>query len=66
MSAECVHWWEIEPPNGPVCSGRCKYCGEVREFRNSYEEWAQRDTQAVIFRSPNPLGPILMEKSYEE
>jgi len=66
MSAECVHWWEIEPPAGPTCEGRCKYCGEARQFRNSYEEWTQRETQAVIFRSPNPLGPALLERAYDE
>jgi hypothetical protein len=33
----CVHHWVIDPPNGAVSKGRCKACGEEREFRNSFE-----------------------------
>ncbi|MDP6668181.1 MAG: hypothetical protein QF357_12435 [Dehalococcoidia bacterium] len=36
-SDECVHHWVIDPPNGAVSQGRCKACGEEREFRNSFE-----------------------------
>ena len=31
----CVHFWQIESPNGPISAGTCKLCGEMREFRNS-------------------------------
>ena len=34
---ECSHYWVIESPNGPMSSGRCKHCGERREFRNSVQ-----------------------------
>ncbi len=33
----CVHHWVIDPPNGAVSKGRCKACGEEKEFRNSFE-----------------------------
>ena len=33
----CVHYWIIEVPEGPTSTGRCKYCGEVREFSNVWE-----------------------------
>ncbi|MSQ08723.1 MAG: hypothetical protein EXR44_05425 [Dehalococcoidia bacterium] len=33
----CSHHWLIEPPNGAVSAGKCRLCGESREFRNSYE-----------------------------
>ena len=33
----CTHHWVIEPPNGAVSAGKCRMCGEKREFRNSYE-----------------------------
>lgn len=33
----CTHHWVIEPPNGAVSVGKCRHCGERREFRNSYE-----------------------------
>lgn len=28
------HHWVIDEPNGPLSTGRCKSCGEVRAFRN--------------------------------
>ena len=33
----CVHHWVIDPPNGAISKGRCKVCGEEKEFRNSFE-----------------------------
>ena len=29
--------WIIEPPNGPISSGKCKKCGTEKEFKNSFE-----------------------------
>ncbi len=32
----CTHHWVIETPHGPPVSiGRCRVCGEEREFKNS-------------------------------
>ncbi len=31
----CQHHWLIETPQGATSRGRCKRCGEEREFRNS-------------------------------
>jgi hypothetical protein len=31
----CQHHWVIETPRGSMSLGRCKRCGEEREFRNS-------------------------------
>ena len=33
----CSHHWIIETPKGPVSNGRCKLCGEEKEFSNSVE-----------------------------
>ena len=33
----CPHFWKIEPANGPVSLGRCRYCGMKRGFRNSVD-----------------------------
>jgi len=33
--ALCQHHWLIESPHGATSRGRCKRCGEEREFRNS-------------------------------
>ncbi len=31
----CRHHWIIETPRGALSNGRCKACGEERQFRNS-------------------------------
>ena len=31
---ECVHYWIIDFPDGPVSTGECKRCGMVRNFFN--------------------------------
>lgn len=31
----CRHHWRIESPNGATSYGKCKLCGQVREFMNS-------------------------------
>ena len=31
----CAHHWVIDAPAGPLSHGRCKLCGQNREFRNS-------------------------------
>ena len=35
IAAACQHHWLIETPRGALSAGRCKRCGEEREFRNS-------------------------------
>ncbi|PZC50804.1 MAG: hypothetical protein DK304_000510 [Chloroflexi bacterium] len=37
ITEECVHFWLIEPPNGPTSYGSCRQCGVRQEFRNSVE-----------------------------
>ncbi len=31
----CRHHWVIESPQGATSMGKCKVCGEIKEFRNS-------------------------------
>ncbi len=38
-TTHCPHHWIIETPEGPVSMGRCRLCGEEREFNNSVETW---------------------------
>lgn len=33
--ATCRHHWVIAAPQGATSMGRCKVCGEAREFSNS-------------------------------
>ncbi len=35
----CRHHWIIETPQGALSSGRCKRCGEERQFRNSANDY---------------------------
>ncbi len=35
----CRHHWVIDPPNGSVSRGVCKFCGEERSFNNSAERY---------------------------
>ncbi len=35
----CPHHWVIETANGPISKGKCRLCGEEREFNNSVETW---------------------------
>ncbi len=34
---QCCHHWAIQPATGPVSSGVCQICGEIREFKNYVE-----------------------------
>ena len=34
---QCCHHWVIQPATGPVSSGACQVCGEIREFKNYVE-----------------------------
>ncbi len=38
---ECIHYWVLEPPFGPISKGVCKICGTEREFKNfeRYSIW---------------------------
>ena len=40
---ECRHHWIIESPHGALSGGRCKICGEEREFRNSANDYIWDD-----------------------
>jgi hypothetical protein len=35
MRISCQHYWVIETPNSTMSLGRCKFCGETKEFINS-------------------------------
>ena len=36
-TTSCPHHWIIEMASGPVSKGRCRLCGEEREFSNSVD-----------------------------
>jgi hypothetical protein len=52
------HYWEFNSPTGKCSQGRCKYCGEKKEFLNSfpenylhYEELERVKNEGIILRS---------------
>ena len=34
----CTHFWVIDSPNGRTSSGKCKLCGEIKEFNNYWHD----------------------------
>lgn len=40
----CRHHWVIASPQGAMSQGRCKVCGEEREFRNSANDYVWEDS----------------------
>ena len=39
----CQHHWVIDTPRGSTSPGRCKRCGEERDFRNSASDHVWED-----------------------
>ena len=59
----CRHHWLIESPQGATSFGRCKVCGEVKEFRNSAADtlW-EGDPMASISKMGGGSRPVVAEK----
>lgn len=70
MIKSCIHHWLIDSPSGPVAHGRCKLCGEERDFDNSslYEKAGKRGghRSAITAAIQEVLGPRKMEEAYKE
>lgn len=53
----CHHYWVIGVPAGPTSKGRCKLCGEEREFKNSTEDYLlESDDIKDLFHSDRLVG----------
>lgn len=44
MQYKCCHHWLIENSEGPLTMGRCKLCGEEKEFANHLSGIALKET----------------------
>ena len=46
----CCHHWVIEAPDGPSSHGRCRLCGQMKEFKNVIESapWAEDSDQESV------------------
>lgn len=43
----CQHYWVVESPAGAISKGVCKYCGTVRGFRNSTQDFVWEEERAA-------------------
>ena len=59
-SKDCAHFWVIETPQGPTSTGRCKYCGMVREFQNVWTDSFNEHQVATV----STESPSEQEKAY--
>ena len=59
----CRHHWLIESPHGATSFGRCKICGELKEFRNSAADtlW-EGDPMSSISKMGGGSRPVVAER----
>ncbi|MBI2855993.1 MAG: hypothetical protein HYX93_04025 [Chloroflexi bacterium] len=60
---ECIHYWVIDVPDGPVSKGLCRLCGETRDFRNYLESasgWDDdRSFSQALIRERYPVSQLV-------
>jgi hypothetical protein len=61
---QCHHFWVIEVANGPKSPGKCKNCGEVREFFNAFPAFNPMKRKSNPLDLPR-LPEIEMDKESE-
>ena len=49
---QCVHYWIIDLPSGPISKGKCRMCGETREFKNYLESGSYWDDDRLPPQTP--------------
>jgi hypothetical protein len=61
----CRHHWLIESPHGATSQGRCKICGEAREFRNSAADtlWEGDPMASISKMGGGRSRPVVAEVS---
>ena len=62
---QCCHHWAIQPATGPVSSGVCQVCGEVREFKNYVEASTWGDDKGAS-RTKKAVKETVFNKSEDE
>ena len=66
VKVACRHYWVIESASGPTSKGVCKFCGEIREFQNSWIGSNYMGKDARVLNLPNMLDEEEEEKESEE
>ena len=62
---QCCHHWVIQPATGPVSSGVCQVCGEVREFKNYVEASTWGDDKGAS-RTKKVVTEVVADSSEDE
>jgi len=60
----CHHYWVIEVANGPKSIGKCKNCGESKEFFNAFPDFNPMRRKGSPLDLPK-LPEVEMEKESE-
>lgn len=56
---DCVHWYELDSPEGPTITGKCRNCADVRQWPNHVMPMNGRP-----FILKDPLMPRLFNAGY--
>jgi hypothetical protein len=62
----CQHHWVIDTPRGSMSQGRCKRCGEEREFRNSAQDYVWEDDSSSGYNAWRGARPARGPASDDE
>lgn len=54
----CQHHWIIDTPRGAMSDGRCKVCGEERQFRNSTSDYIWDDDSSSRYGTLSKMRPV--------
>ena len=49
----CIHYWIIDVPDGPISQGRCRVCGEAKDFLNYLESYTGWDSGFTLGDGPS-------------
>jgi len=60
----CHHYWVIDVANGPKSLGRCKHCGEAKEFFNAFPDFNPMRRKGSPLDLPK-LPEVEMDKESE-
>jgi hypothetical protein len=62
----CQHHWLIETPHGSTSHGRCKRCGEERDFRNSASDHLWEDESGSGYNAWRGIRSVTRNVSSDE
>ena len=61
---KCHHFWVIDVANGPSSLGKCKFCGEKKEFFNAFPTFNPLRKNANPLHLPKLQGVEMDKESH--